>query len=67
MKLIYNTLIILFLIHNSVSVKGVLNGKYCGNIFGNEINITAKENHSNISANVFGEQLNCINEKYVLI
>lgn len=65
MNFIYNILIIIFLTFNK-SVFSELHGKYCGNIFGNEINITAIDNNSNISANVFGEQLNCRNEKFIL-
>ena len=43
------------------------NGKYCGNVVGNEVDIyfDASKNLSNISANIFGQQSNCDNEKYI--
>ena len=43
------------------------NGKYCGNVIGNEVDIDfdATKNLSNISANIFGQQSNCDNEKYI--
>lgn len=46
--------------------KAKLLGKYCGNVFGNDLNISADYNLSNISANIFGENLVCNNEVFLL-
>lgn len=42
------------------------NGKYCGNVIGNEIDITFYSNKdtSDITATIFGSHYQCDNEKY---
>ena len=47
-------------------VNGEPSGKYCGNIVGNNLDIVmnSSNHHANISANVFGENVNCPNEFY---
>ena len=41
-------------------------GKYCGNVIGNEIDITfySNKNTSDITADIFGSHYECDNEKY---
>ena len=40
-------------------------GKYCGNIWGNTLNVSlSSANLSNISASLFGERINCNDEWY---
>ena len=63
MRLIYNILFILSLSFLDIG-NANLNGKYCVNIFGNELNMTVNGNKSNISANVFGESLTCNDELF---
>jgi hypothetical protein len=39
-------------------------GKFCGNIIGNPLNISLLNSTANISANVFGNKMSCNNEPY---
>ena len=50
----------------TILVSSQPNGKYCGNVVGNDVNINfdSTKNLSNISANIYGEQSTCNNEKY---
>jgi hypothetical protein len=66
MNIIYNILLIWCLSFFTLG-KANLVGKYCGNIFGNEINISTGNNVSNITANIFGEKLQCNNEGFIFI
>ncbi len=67
MKKIFNiitySLMILFNLAN-----GNPTGKYCGNIVGNQLNISMNQTSeiANISADVFGNNIDCPNEKYSL-
>ena len=63
MRLIFNILFISSMSFFNVG-KANLMGKYCANIFGNELNISVNGNKSNISANIFGESLSCNDERF---
>merc|ERR1712139_419665 len=58
-------LAIIYFLLQIICVNSILNNSYCGNIFGNNLVIDFRENKTaNISANIFGIQLNCDNEIY---
>lgn len=56
---------IIFFFFSTVSAYPV--GKYCTDIWGAKLNITfSKLNSSNITANIFGQKLECDNSIYVV-
>ena len=60
--------LLLFLTNISLTISTQPNGKYCGNIVGNDLSIIMNQttNIANISANIFGTDFNCPNENYLL-
>ncbi len=56
---------IIFFLFSTVSAYPV--GKYCTDIWGAKLNITfSKDNSSNITANIFGQKLECDKSMYLV-
>lgn len=65
MKLLLNLFLLSYL---NITYSFVLNGKYCGNIMGNtlDLDVNKTTQNANITANIFGTDLNCPKEKFNL-
>lgn len=59
-------LLTIFLLNFFINIQAIhpVNGKYCANIFGNTLNITLTDSYTNVSGNIFGNQISCPWQKY---